>query len=101
MRKRKEGYKTNRDYLNALEKTFAYDPVYFAHLRHPDEVCLFFSDNDSAVPTKNQKELESAFCASESRGNSRWEKGEHFPVIVKDLFKRAHIDEFFDKKLLH
>ena len=100
MRKRKEGYDTNRDYLNALKKSFLFDPVYFAHLRNPDDVYLVFSGNDSAVPTKNQRELESAFCASESRGNSRWESGEHFPVIVKDLFKRAHIDKFFDKKLL-
>ena len=99
VRKRREGLSTSA-YLNKLKETILFDPVYFAHFKNPDNVYLVVSSGDSAVPSKNQIELETAFCASEERGNSRWENGEHFPVIVKDLFKRASVDEFFDRKLL-
>jgi dienelactone hydrolase len=99
VRKRQEDLSTEA-YLNKLKETLIFDPVYFAHLRNPNDVYLVMSDGDSAVPSKNQKELESAFCASSEKGNSRWETGQHFPVIVKDLFKRAKVDEFFDRRLL-
>ena len=101
MRKKREGIPTDLAYLKTLKKSLLFDPIYFAHLRNPEDVYMVFSDNDSSVPTKNQRELESAFCASEELGTSRWEKGEHFPVIVKDLFKRTYINDFFDKNLLN
>jgi dienelactone hydrolase len=97
-RKREEEIST-KDYLAKLKESILFDPVYFAHLRNPSDVYMVFTEGDTAVPSKNQKELESAFCASPEKGSSRWEKGDHFQVIVKDLFKREHVDQFFKKKL--
>ena len=62
-------------------------------------VYLVFTEGDSAVPTKNQRDLERAFGASCKKGNSRWEVGEHFIAIVKDLLHRDSINQFFKDRL--
>jgi len=98
-RMKEEKIKTKEEYFKVMQKAFSYDPVRFAHLKNPKDVYLVLTEGDTAVPTKNQRDLEKAFGASCKIGNSRWEHGEHFVAIVKDLLKRGRINKFFKERL--
>tara|TARA_Y100001954_G_scaffold52853_1_gene56359 strand:+ start:4554 stop:5843 length:1290 start_codon:yes stop_codon:yes gene_type:complete len=97
-RMKEENIKTKEDYFKVMQEAFSFDPIRFAHLRDPNDVYLVFTEGDSAVPSKNQRDLERAFNANCKRGNSRWEQGEHFFAIVKDLLKRDRINNFFKSR---
>jgi len=98
-RMKEEKIATKEEYFKVMQKAFSYDPVRFAHLKDPKDVYLVFTEGDSAVPTKNQRDLERAFGASCKKGNSRWEVGEHFVAIIKDLLHRESINKFFKDRL--
>jgi dienelactone hydrolase len=76
-----EMIKTLDELENKTRSLLLFDPLYFASLRPPRDVYMVLALEDTAVPTKNQKELWEAFRQPASMQYF----SNHAPTIFKNL----------------
>jgi dienelactone hydrolase len=90
-----ENLETPEEFKKAVEKNFSFDPLFFAGRRSKEDVYMVLAMDDTAVPSKNQMELWRAF----NQPGYMSFPGQHFPVILKNLFKHAPIYKYLEERL--
>lgn len=94
-RMKAENLETPEELENKVRETFLFDPLVFAPRRSPEDIYMVIAEDDTNVPTKNQLELWESF----GRPQQLSIPGNHFPVILKNLFQHKLIYEFLKNRL--
>jgi len=90
-----EGITTEYEFQKKMEDIIIFDPMTFAHRRNKEDIYMVIGDNDTAVATKNQWMLWKAFGKPQHISYN----DEHFPSILKNLFKHNLIFDYLEKRL--
>ncbi|RLA64667.1 MAG: hypothetical protein DRQ88_07290 [Epsilonproteobacteria bacterium] len=83
------------EFQKILEKSILFDPMFFARRRNKEDIYMVIGDDDSAVNTKNQWMLWKAFGKPDHISFD----AEHFPTILKNLYRHDLIFEFLKERL--
>jgi dienelactone hydrolase len=93
-RKEKFGYKTDDEYLQALERAFFLEPMKLGEKYKTKDIGMVIATQDEKVPTKNQKALADFF---KPKKVITYESSHLWGIVKPWLFSSDEIIEFFDE----
>ena len=91
-----EGIETVKEFKKILEKSFLFDPLFFASPKNKNDVYMVMAGEDTSIPTKNQ------FMLWKSYGEpTRFyiKEKDHFPTILQNLSQHGRIFDFLEGRL--